>query len=478
MQTNYAARLRKRAETAGKSNQDQARKSYSTYKSSPARFNSSVLRRKDYWTRQIEICKAVADPRIRTVLVPAGNGVGKSFLGAGLALWYLFTHPQSKVVTTGPTFDQLTRILWANIFGSYYGSELNGQARDIQKPPTIELEKEWFLTGINPDNIEAASGYHSQHLMALVDESSALTADKQAAINSWDPAKRIYLGNPIRPDGPFYEMCTRQAIEPDPSTVLIRIPSTESPAVRAGQRRSPDGFVGLDWLDDRRRDYGEDSSWWTSHVLAQFPDSAEGQIYPRDWIDRAIFSVPEQLDKSLTTLSIDLAAGRGGDRTTLLVRNAQQVLFMESSNTWGLDDAANRAKGLLERYSIRPNRVVYDHSGLGEGFRRYLEMVGIHGAAGFMGGSEAKGFKGRFENLKAACAWRLRQRLDPQTNPKPFCIPPEYGQQLRPELQSFTYELTSKDKIKLTDKETIRSRIGRSPDLADALVMSMVMVDQ
>lgn len=403
--------------------------------------------------------------------------MGKSFLGAGIALWYLFAFQGSKVVTTGPTFDQLIRILWANIFGAYYGSELNGQARDLQKPPTLELGKDWFCTGINPDNIEAASGYHGEKLLALVDESSALTADKQAAINSWDPEKRIYLGNPIRPDGPFYEMCQRQLIEPDPATVLIKIPSTESPAIKAGLRRSPDGFVGLDWLDDRRRDYGEDSIWWQSHVLADFPDSAEGQLYPRDWIDRAIYSKVEGEYRSDPALTIDLAAGRGGDRSVILVRDQRQVLHMEWSNQWSMEETAARAKTQFDRFKIRPARVVYDHSGLGEGFKKYLELAGLHGATGFQGGSAAKGFEKRFENLKTAAAWRLRQRLDQNTQPIPFVIPQHLASEMRGELQAFTYEITGKDKLKLTEKEKIRSRIGRSPDLADALIMSFVMVD-
>ena len=436
-----------------------------------------MLKRKPYWSRQIEICRALADPAVRTVLVPAGNGVGKSFLGAGLALWYLFAFPQSKVITTGPTFDQLSKILWGGIFGAFHGSELHDQATSTKKPPTIEISPEWYCTGINPDNIEAASGHHAFHLMALVDESSALTVEKDEAISGWAPAKRVYLGNPLRPDGPFYEKCMRATIEPEPSTRLIRIPSTESPAIVANQRRSPDGFNALDWLDDMRRDYGEDSVWWTAHVKAQFPDSAEGQVYPRDWIDRAISGTPDNLTNSTPCLSIDLAAGRGGDRSVILVRNAFGVLFMEASNSWGMDETANRAKSAFDRFNIRPSRVVYDHTGLGEGFRKYLEQVGIVGANGFMGGSEAKNFRGRYENLKSACAWRLRQRLDPKTNSTRFHIPQEYGQALRPELQAFSYELTSKDKIRLTEKDAIRSRIGRSPDLADALVMSFAITD-
>ena len=341
----------------------------------------------------------------------------------------------------------------------------------------LELEPNSFCVGINPDNIEAASGYHAENLLALVDESSALTAAKNEAINSWDPAKRVYLGNPLRPDGPFYEMCTRQRLQPDPSVALIKIPSTESPAIKMGLRRSPDGFVGLDWLEDNRRDYGEDSTWWQSHVLAEFPDTAEGQLLPRDWIDRSIYAEYLSEDSSKRCLAIDLAAGRGGDRTVLLVRSANQIIHLEASNTLSLEDAAAKAAHLVRDYHILPSRVVYDHSGLGEGFRLYLQQNGLFGAAGFQGGAEAKGFRQRFENMKSACAWRLRQRFDAKLHPQAFGIPREWASHMRPELQSLTYEVTSKDRIKLTDKDTIKSRVGRSPDLADALIMSFVVID-
>lgn len=439
-----------------------------------------VLKRKSYWTRQIEICKAVADPKVRTILVPAGNGVGKSFLGAGLALWYLFTHPQSKVVTTGPTFDQLTAILWANIFGSYYGSELSGQARDIQKPPKLEIEKEWFAVGINPDNIEAASGYHCSNLLALVDESSALTSDKQAAINSWDPAKRIYLGNPIRPDGPFYEMCTRARLDPDPATVLIRIPSTESPAVIAGQRRSPDGFVGLDWLDDRRRDYGEGSPWWLSHVEAQFPDTAEGQLFDRNWIDQCIYGTPPNREVMTTescgplVMAVDIASGRGGDSSTILVRDNLGVLELESSNNTPIDDWARKAANMAMRYGIPPFRVIYDATGMGETFDILLANAGLKGAVGFQGGH---GTSAKYENLRSATYWALRRRLNPSVTPETFHIPPHIGTRMRKELQATTYSMTAKDKIAIAKKDDIIAKIGHSPDFADSLMMSFAMVD-
>lgn len=410
-----------------------------------------------------------------------GNGVGKSYLAAGLALWYALIHDEpAKVITTGPTFDQLRAVLWGNIFRAYHGCELEGTAVALQHHSLlIQWEDEWFVKGINPDNIESASGYHGGNLIAIIDEASALTAAKSEAIDSWDVAKKVMTLNPLRPDGPAYELYQRHVFNPDPSTVVIKIPSTESPAIQAGLRRSPDGFVGLDWLEDRRREYGEDSPWWKSHVLAEFPDSAEGQLVARDWIDRAMSATVDNADdRTELTLAIDLGAGRGGDRSVLLVRSGNRVLHLESSNRWPLEEAGQRAGEIVRRYGIKPNRVIYDRSGLGEGFDAFLRAAGVNGAIGFLGGSEAKGQQKKFENLKSASAWQLRKRLDPARGESAFHIPHEFGQQLRPELQAYTYEVTAKDKIKLTDKETIQARLGRSPDLADALIMSFVAFDR
>jgi phage terminase large subunit len=479
MLTSYASYLRK-SDQEWSNSLPRPRKSYRRFHQNPDRFNTDILKRKAYWGRQREICRAIADPSIRTVLAITGNGVGKSYLGAGIALWYGQSHEPAKVLTTGPTFDQLRAVLWGNIFRAYHQSELDGTAISLRHDSLlIQWADEWFLKGINPDNIESASGYHGGNLIALVDEASALTAAKNEAIDSWDVAKKILFGNPLRPDGPFYELYQRHVHDPDPATCVIKIPSTESPAIQAGLRRSPDGFVGLDWLDDRRREYGEDSPWWKSHVLAEFPDTAEGQLVARDWIDRAVSTtVDSSDDRTEPILAIDLGAGRGGDRSVLLVRTGRRLIHLESSNRWDLEETARRAASLVQRFGVKPSRVVYDRSGLGEGFGALLRTAGIIGAIGFLGGAEARGYQRRFENLKSASAWQLRTRLNPEQSREPFAIPHEWAAQIRPELQAYTYEVTGKDKIKLTDKDTINARLGRSPDLADALIMSFVAIDR
>src|SRR3982750_2158900 len=52
----------------------------------------------------------------RTV-IRACHDLGKSFLMARIAITFLNVFPNSKVITTAPTFTQVERILWSEIRG-------------------------------------------------------------------------------------------------------------------------------------------------------------------------------------------------------------------------------------------------------------------------------------------------------------------------------------------------------------------------
>src|SRR3954470_21192912 len=78
----------------------------------PAMFNDAVLGRQ-LWHRQIEVCDAIAKSPI--TVVPAGRAVGKSYLLAGIVLWWLYTRPGSLCITTGPDHRQVVSVLWKEI---------------------------------------------------------------------------------------------------------------------------------------------------------------------------------------------------------------------------------------------------------------------------------------------------------------------------------------------------------------------------
>ena len=87
----------------------------------------------------------------------------------------------------------------------------------------------------------------------------------------------------------------------------------------------------------------------------------------------------------------------------------------------------------------------------------------------------------RFTNLRTEAAWKLRCRLDPEWYPDladpharqaPFHIPcGAWWPRLREELAALTYHSTG-TATELLHKAAWCAKLGRSPDLADALIQS------
>jgi hypothetical protein len=87
----------------------------------PARFQAEVLGR-TLWTKQTEVCRAIASSPV--TVMPAGRAVGKSFLLAGIVLWWLYTRPNSLVITTGPDHRQVVSVLWKELRRALRGARV------------------------------------------------------------------------------------------------------------------------------------------------------------------------------------------------------------------------------------------------------------------------------------------------------------------------------------------------------------------
>jgi len=73
----------------------------------------------------------------------------------------------------------------------------------------------------------------------------------------------------------------------------------------------------------------------------------------------------------------------------------------------------------------------------------------------------------KFLNMRAYTYWAIRDWLDPKSNSGAM-LPPE-SDMLSEELTETKWRFRSDGKIQIEEKEEIKSRIGRSPDLADSL---------
>jgi hypothetical protein len=474
-------------------------------KTDPARFNETILCRGPYWSKQREVCRSVI--RHNVTSVPSGNAVGKSFLAAGLAAHFATCHVNCRVVVAAPTKTQLEKVFWAELRNCFTSAEENGRHVGGRfRGLTYELGDDWMIEGYGQGSVESASGRHAADLLAIVDEASGVKDGILEAINSLNPSRIVYFGNPLRADGRFYHLCERIGNASIDGTTynVIRIPSLLSPDIHLPRSRR--GMADQDLLNRSRSEYGEDSQWWASHILALFPGELQSLLIVPDWLQIAARTL--HLRGGRIVIGVDVGEGNGGDPSCIAERDSGGVTFGEEGQ-WSFEETARR---VAARQAINggPDRVtvVFDKNGPGADFGNRLQAAGVPNPIPFVGSVPVPGDEGlTFLNLRAFVAWRLRQRLDPQrmiapeeakparggpttlfdhyrrkqepvaiwTPQKPFAIPEAYVARWGDELGGIRYHTTATTgSIALEPKEDFIARRKKSPNFLDALSMTFL----
>lgn len=495
----------------------------------PQQFNRIALGRPPYWSRQAEIAQAVNT--YKNVIVATGNSVGKSYLAAGLILWWLFTRPNSLVIATAPSQTLLGTVLFKEIRNAFAMSQSKGMGLRAKitdspraSPQIIEITPTWGVLGIATRGVERLSGQHNPNLMVMIDEASGVLPEIWEALTSLNPNKLIAFGNPLEYGSHFHKFYQRgleEANTPNQQrTVSIRIPSLESPDIQLP--RSPRGLADQGFLLEAERQWGRGTPLWQSHVEGHFPDTAAHGLLESHWVERAFELGLQQRPPVLRgrcVMAIDPAAGVGADRTAIVIRDYYGIVEMFASPQMKMPETALCIDKLSRRYAIPDHQIIFDAGGLGRDLARELEIHQLGGCCAYYGAASGGS---QYLNQRAACAWRLRDRLDPDrrillekpdpenfinymeetmyedyenlrlpwpwtrrlppqpqpTKPQdPFIIPPlPDGESLRQELLGLRYQSKGL-KISLEAKEQMSKRLGRSPDLADALIMSFAIQD-
>ncbi len=440
------------------------------------KFNDVVLKRGAYWKAQRDICGALHDPEVRTVVVPAGHSVGKSFAAAGIILGWTTLEKDSLVVSTSPSNTQLSGVLWKEIRKARGGSPLIRSAgRLTQVPNKLEHAPGWMAIGYSTNKAERLQGFHAAGgpLLNVVDEASGITdPDLWATLKSLKPRKTLLISNPLHAHGYFYDICRRA--EDDPTVRLIRIPSIDSPDIHLEE--SHRGLADAGWLREMIADYGEDSQTYRVRVLALFPDSSADALVSKSWLDRA--ETARHQPGGRRRLSIDVSEGGGGDEAVLTARDENGILGFLAGNRMSFEVQATNAALLCQRFGIQPGDVTYDATGPGADFGNRLESAGLKGCRPYRGGRGSQSPK--WFNFRSACYWQLRRRLDPKRldelnrQPPPFAIPPEFMKRLRAELREVTYETLNSGAILVRPGEEVRAALRYSPDYSDGLAQSFM----
>lgn len=275
---------------------------------------------------------------------------------------------------------------------------------------------------------------------------------------------------------------------------------------RAWTRTSYDNpHVPASEIDDAKLDLPD---WvFEQEYLATFHAEGEDALIDPFWIERMKAVVAEARKLRAAGkggpryLSVDLGEGSGRDRTVLLVRDGLGIIALVVSDRIGIPEAAVLIDRLAREHGVRQEHIIYDAGNRGRDLPKYLEQLRITEAYPYFG--SGKGGP-RHYRKRDRCGWRVRQRLDPSRPgptparpprpdrpPSPFDPPPQiltasiqppfayegdmqHWPALVEELKALRYHLKD-TQIKLENKQEMAARLGRSPDICDAVLMSFAL---
>ena len=197
------------------------------------------------------------------------------------------------------------------------------------------------------------------------------------------------------------------------------------------------------------------------------------QVIPSEWVRlaQARWTPKPPADLALSALGVDVARG-GQDQTVLSPRYktwfAPLLKYPGTQTPDGPSVAALVAQAVVSRPKAPVNLDVIGVGASAYDFcrQRRLSVAPINFAVGCDRRDRAGVLE--FINLRAWAYWSLRESLDPN-GPDPVALPPD--KELLADLTAPRWTMTPSG-IKVEKKEEIRSRLGRSPDCADAVVLA------
>ena len=419
----------------------------------PALFFRAILRaplRK--W--QADLCAEItarlkAGERHLRVHVRSCHGAGKTYFAAGLGQWWLSTRPESRVLTTAPTWAGVENLLWPEIARLYNGSLLRDLRFGRLLTTKLEVREGWYAVGASSDRSENLEGHHSPvAAMRIVDEAKAVEDgifDATAGMLDAPETLDLWISTPSIRTGRYYER------DVNGGEGVIRCVVTAADLVA-------DGVPGkAEWAAESLRQWGEDSPEYQSRVLARYVDDAEGALFPLSWIDRAM--AQEWTVDGPLLAGFDVAGSKDGDESVVALAagaDPEQRAEIKGLTPWRERDtmvSKGRAKAAA---SGAPLRV--DGIGLGKGVLDSLAEDGY--TVEEYRASDKPHDETRFANRKAEDAWGVRKRLEAGL----LRLPKD--KTLKSQLAAMRYKILPSGKLQVVDPSD-------SPDRADAVIIAL-----
>lgn len=209
---------------------------------------------------------------------------------------------------------------------------------------------------------------------------------------------------------------------------------------------------------------GADSNVFRREMLCDFDAGADDQLIKIEDVNNSVARHYAQ-SYGETIMGVDVAR-MGGDKAVLCVRQGDVILDIIQYPGQELTQLASYVYDAYLQYP-QTSKIFIDSTGVGAAMpdilAAYRIPAAIHGI-NFASGPSDK----MFLNRRAEMWYRMAEWVR-NTGRIPN-IP-----ELKKELAAPTYSYNEANRIKLEDKESIRKRLGFSPDLADAMALTFTL---
>lgn len=418
----------------------------------------------DPW--QLEVLRAF--PHNERLAMKACKGPGKTAVLAWLILNFLLTRPEAKVGATSITGDNIDNNLWPELSKWMAKSPLL-QATFIWTKTRVEhrtygarwfaAKRTWPKSGSAEEQANALAGFHGDFVLFVLDESGGIPQSVmvavEAVLSSGIETKVVQAGNPTHLTGPLYRACT---VEKHLWHVTTITGDPDDP------KRS--SRIKLDWARNQIASYGRDNPWVMVNVLGMFPPSSINSLLGVEEVEAAMRrTLPKHLyDWAQKRLGVDVARF-GDDRTVIFPRQGMAAFRPITMRNARTTDIAAKVMWCEARWGAELT-LVDDTGHWGHGVIDNLitagrPVIGVNYAG--------KALDPRYKNRRAEMWLKGAKAI---RNGAALPNIPE----MVAELTEPTYTFTNGVFV-LEEKDQIKERLGRSPDLADAYMTTYAMED-
>lgn len=445
------------------------------WRENPAAFAYDELKFEagDQWQQDVFDVFPSQDTDKLRISLQACTGPGKTAILAVLNLNFISCygskgeHPQG--LCTSITEDNLHGNLWPALSKWQERSEYLKLAfrwtatrfSSVDHPRTWFLEARTFAKKADPEAMgRTLSGLHAKDVMVTMDESGdipvpVLRSGEQIFSSAYRWAKLLQGGNPTSLEGALYH-----AAVPARRFWYVVVVNGDPDDPKRSRR------VNIENAREQIELYGRDNPWVKATILGQFPDSSINTLLGIEDVEAAVARHwrRERYDFMQRRLGIDVARF-GDDRTVIFPR---QGLKTWRPDILRLQDTMQITARVMEFQRVfKPELMLVDDTGhWGHGVIDGLRSVGS-AAVGIQ--FHAPGIDQRYKNRRVEGWLKMAEWVKGGG-----CLPDLAD--LRTELCTPTYTFAG-GKFLLEEKEQIKKRLGRSPDLADALALTFMLPD-